>query len=397
MFNTTFHKTIIYTFVFFCFAGFSSCKEKNGTKEVEVNLEILLTQDTFPNEGSTVWLRIETDPKNVWTVTVEADGNWISVTPATGVGSGSAIVSVSRNNSSTERLARITVAVGETERFVELSQEAVPAVVYEVPFRIELPLVRDSTWYIQHDVGMYAMEYDTGQRHAIWVAYVLNRTLLDGSIDRANFRFDPKIPRTLQPHEQSSGTEQLQSRYWTLYGYERGHLLASADRPFSQAANDETNYISNISPHLQEFHNSQGGMGSGQGVWLRLEGMIREWAKNCDTLYVVKGGSIIPGAPGTEIVEVLYDLNRTVVPRYYFKALVQRRGSEFEGIAFWLRQEKGMARRAVARTDVITIRELEERTGINFFHNLKYVFPGNPNLEEQVETNTPNWSWWSPL
>jgi endonuclease G len=271
----------------------------------------------------------------------------------------------------------------------------------DIPFRVELPEVRNPNWYIQHDVLFgsetivnFALEYDTAQRHPVWVAYVLNTDLLAGDATRTNdFFFDPKIPIAFQPHEVINRQIRI-PRYWSTYGYERGHILMNSDRRFSQEANEQTNYMSNISPHLPEFHNSTGGTGSGDGVWLRLELLVKNWARNSDTLYVVKGGSIVPGAPGTEIVEVLTDLNGTVVPRHYFKALVARRGNTFEGIAFWLEQYKGMARRPVVRADAITIRELEEKTGINFFPNLKYVLPANPDLEEQVETRAPNWSWW---
>ena len=367
-----------------------SCREK----EKKVNLEISLREVVISSAGGSTFLRIETDDDNVWSVTIEQTGNWVTVNPTTGTGSRSAAVVIDRNSGGTERSATIIVTVDKTKRTVVLFQDA--DVGQNIPLRLELPLVKDTTWYIQHDIGLFALEYDTAQRHPIWVAYVLNRTLLTGSIDRQSFTFDPKIPRELQPHEVIGGVITI-PRYWSTYGYERGHIMASADRPFSQEANDQTNFMSNISPHLPEFHNTTGGTGSGGGVWYRLEALVREWAKNCDTLYVVKGGAIVPGAPGTEIVEVLTTLNRTVVPRYYFKALVARRGNDFEGIAFWLEQKKGMARRAVVRTDVITIRELEQKTGINFFHNLKYALPSNPNLEEQVETKTPNWSWWPPL
>jgi len=403
-----FYKITFCFFVLFFVSMTCSCREK----EKEANLEISLRESVISNVGGSTFLRVETDDDNVWSVTIEQTDNWVTVNPTTGTGSRSAVVVVSRNPSGTERSATIAVAVGKTKKSVGLLQEPyVPDTsnipeVREVPFRLELPLVRDTTWYIQHNVEHngstivnFALEYDTAQRHAIWVAYILNAALLNGSIDRNNFTFDPKIPIAFQPHEINNHGDTVIPRYWTMSDntYERGHLLASADRPFSQAANDQTNYLSNISPHLREFHNNQGGTGSGSGVWLRLEGLVRTWALNCDTLYVVKGGSIIPGAPGTEIVEILTGINNTVVPRYYFKALVARRGNDFEGIAFWLEQEKGMARRPVARTDVITIRELEQKTGINFFHNLKYALPDNPNLEEQVETRTPNWSWWSSL
>ena len=274
--------------------------------------------------------------------------------------------------------------------------------VLGVPFRLELPLVRDTTWFIQHradGIVNFSLEYDTAQRHAFWIAYVLTSELLTINTERQNnFTFDPKIPREFQPHAIGTSGQIVIPSFWRDYGYERGHIMASRDRRFSQVANSQSNFMSNISPHLPEFHNSHGGTGSGDGVWLRLEHRVRYWAEmpGVDTLYVVKGGAIVPGAPGTNIVEVLYSINRVVVPQHYFKAIVKRMGNSFYGIAFWLEQYRGMARRPARRTDAITIRELEYWTGIDFFPNLRIYGEqiGQPDLEDAVENTPINWSRW---
>jgi endonuclease G len=377
MLNTALHKTILYTLVFFCLAGFSSCKDKKD--EGKVSLEITLSRTDITFEQTRLTLTIKTDPPNqAWTAVIEQDGNWSTIDPPSGTKSFAEVV-VSENRTDVPRTASVIVIVGKTERSVELSQGA--RKVQEVPFRIELPLVKDSFWFIQHQY--YALEYDTGMRHSVWVAFTFDETtrVNNPNVSRQdNFMFDPKIPSSLQPQDEGG-----QFRFDSRTGYERGHLVASGDRVFNQAANDETFYISNISPHLPEFHGAA-------GVWYNLEFRVQDWAKLCDTLYVVKGGAIY-----NEIVEVLDILNRTVVPKYYYMALVQRRRNEFEGIAFWVEQRKGLAEGQPTRKHVITIRELEQKTGINFFHNLKYVLPGNPNLEEQVETSAPNWSRWTGL
>jgi len=356
-------------------------------------------------EPSSSFLWIGADDGNTWTVTTNDD--WLSISPAYGTGQLSIIVRYSENTTGENRTGTVTVSVGSTSKSVQLIQRIKGYAVGNpdgyVPFRLELPLVRDSAWFIQHDVNThtgslvnFALEFDTAQRHAVWVAYQLSRGHLSGSIDRDFFTFDPRIPIDFQPHEVRGGVQTI-PRFWTLYRYERGHIMASADRRSCQIANDQSNFMSNISPHLQEFHNTTGGTGSGQGVWLRLEHLVRDWARmqGVDTLYVVKGGSIIPGVPGTEIKEVLYRINNTVVPRWHFKAIVQRRGDSFDGVAFWLEQYRGMARRPARRTDAITIRELEHLTGINFFPNLSILGAeiGRPGLEDSVETMI-NWSAW---
>jgi endonuclease G len=209
---------------------------------------------------------------------------------------------------------------------------------------------------------------------------VFNSEFNQKTVDRTTpdpWAYDPKIPRQYQWAYPSSTVPTIGSPY------QRGHLMASEDRVFSREANIETFYISNISPHLPEFHGTN-------AVWWHLEGLVRKWAKSCDTLYVVKGGAI---NPGIEILGRLPNRNNTVIPKYYYMALVQRKGDTFTGIAFWLEQRRGMELRWPNISDMVTIRELEEKTGINFFPNLKYALPGNPNLEEQVETTYDITKW----
>jgi len=352
----------------------------------------------IPDEANTERFEIRTYTS--WTVELTSEGNFAElVSPAFGSGEGYVDIRFqARPETINVRRAqlRVTTPMGDTAQMTLMQGQPI------VGLRLELPEVRNPRWFIQHFVGdavNFSLEYDTAQRHAVWVAYVLTAELLSGTIERDNFTFDPMIPIRYQPHERDRSGNFIIPRFWSTYRYERGHILASADRRFSQEANDQTNFMSNISPHLREFHNNhRDDPGTGDGVWLRLENQIRTWARRADidTLYVVKGGSIIPGAPGTEIKEVLHRINSPVVPRWHFKAVVQRRGDSFYGIAFWLEQYRGMARRPARRTDAITIRELETLTNINFFPNLRLYGQqiGQPNLEDDVETTPINWARW---
>lgn len=68
-------------------------------------------------------------------------------------------------------------------------------------------------------------------------------------------------------------------------GYDRGHIVASADRLYSKEANEQTFYYTNMSPQRHNLNT---------GVWLQLEKLVQEWARSGrlrDKLYVVKGGA----------------------------------------------------------------------------------------------------------
>jgi endonuclease G len=243
-----------------------------------------------------------------------------------------------------------------------------------VPKRIELPEVKNERWFIQHN--HYAMEYDTAQRHSVWVAYVFHEDYNQKNVSRTDaWAFDPIIPKEFQS---------LSSKSQTYPSYDRGHLIASEDRVFSDLANRETFYFSNMSPQLGWFN---------QQIWKNLETAVRKWAKaaDCDTLYVVTGGAI---NSGVEIIGKLENRNNVTIPKYYYKALVKRKvnsnGSDtFDGIAFWL-ENKRYESAKITHEYSMTIRELEQLTGINFFPNLKYVSSG---LEEKVETTRDVKKW----
>ena len=245
-------------------------------------------------------------------------------------------------------------------------------IVNYIPGRIELPEIKDMQWFIQHQ--SYAMEYDTAQRHSLWVAYTFYSDYNAKNVTRTDaWAFCPIIPKEFQS---------LSSKSQTYPGYDRGHLCASEDRVFNLDANKETFYFTNMSPQIGCFN---------QQIWKYLEEKVRKWAQapDCDTLYVVTGGAI---NPGVETLGVLETRNNVTIPKYYFKALVKRQGDTFDGIAFWL-ENRCYTPNKITHEYSMTIRELEEKTGINFFPYLKYVLPENPALEDNVEARRDIEKW----
>ena len=96
-------------------------------------------------------------------------------------------------------------------------------------------------------------------------------------------------------------------------GYDRGHLCASADRLYSETANEQTFYYTNMSPQKNSFNT---------GIWRELEAAVQNWGRSNvfrDTLYVVKGASI----DCKEHIWTYIDGDQTKpVPKYYFMALL---------------------------------------------------------------------------
>ena len=148
------------------------------------------------------------------------------------------------------------------------------------------------------------------------------------------------------------------------WGYQRGHILGSADRLNTKEANGQTFYMSNIMPQVSAFNE--------QGIWWNLENFLRanyDTSTFRDTLYVVKGGTISEGK-----YTRVGSHSQLVCPRYFYMAILAyakkyaKSNGGYYAIAFWM-EHRGNSD-DVSSKYAISIDELEKRTGIDFFCNL---------------------------
>lgn len=249
---------------------------------------------------------------------------------------------------------------------------------------MELPEVEDGTgdYFFTHyqqlgekSIRSWSYKWDVDALVALWVAYPLNPwTIGSGSRTDAWGVLDPKLPRDKQPV--------LGSGY--RGGYDRGHQLPSADR-LNRDANIQTFYGTNMTPQLGSLN---------QEGWAALEGQVRTWARAFDTLYVVTGCTV---KGSTKFAED-NDGKSVTVPKAYFKALLgykknmtvgntlQTRG--YTACGFYYNHE---AYSGNYMNKAMTISQLEERTGIDFFANLPAAIGAD--LAAVVETRRDEY-WW---
>lgn len=266
----------------------------------------------------------------------------------------------------------------------------------EVAKRMEMPRLKggSSNLFVAHTVSTgevnYCMEYDCSRLASLWTAYQWyvgfssndskwnrnawkNGETFNGyGGDSDPFQPDPLIPRdyqtTLEDHSRN--------------GYDRGHMLGSADRLNSKDANGQTFYLSNMHPQ-------SGGFNQG-GIWYNLEIRLRnQYDKSSfrDTLYVVKGGTIADGQTLTSVKGA--SGRKLIVPKYFYMALLCKNtasnGGGYKAIAFWMEHKSNNDSNYA--NYAITIDELEEKTGIDFFCNLP------DDIENAVEANTTLAAW----
>ncbi|MCD8318712.1 MAG: DNA/RNA non-specific endonuclease [Paraprevotella sp.] len=239
---------------------------------------------------------------------------------------------------------------------------------------LEIPRLDDQTGdlsshyvtYQGKQVLNYTLDWHKDKKHSRWVAFVFTSTTSGTSWNRNNWKGaewggnvwtgDP-----FQPDPDIPVGERSELSDFRGSGYDRGHLCASADRLLSQDANGETFYLSNMSPQMGPFN---------QDDWVNMEGQIQNWGRNNnfrDTLFVVKGGTIADGQTMGTIGSGI------VIPKYYFAALLCKKYENglntYKAIGFWV-EHKSYGGHPDLRSWVVSIDELEEKTGIDFFCNL---------------------------
>lgn len=249
----------------------------------------------------------------------------------------------------------------------------------EVSKGIEVPALKggSNNLFISHSTILngtktltYCLEYDCTKRQSRWVAFTFyNATAALGSGRTDAWANDPDVPAEYRASRSD------------FSGYDRGHLCASYDRQYSVEANEQTFYYSNMSPQIGNFN---------QNIWATLESQVQKWGRNSsfrDTLYVVKGGTI--DSPKDILTYTDRGSFPLPVPKYYFMAILCKKGTERKAIAFWLEHKAGYQKPYDFKQYAISIDELEQKTNIDFFVNL----PDDIERKVEAELDTSYNTW----
>ena len=240
------------------------------------------------------------------------------------------------------RLSKVDFGGGEGQPVIEAPS---------VEFRNYLP--EGGAGEVYHK-KYYSLAYREDAEQAEWVAYRLSRRMLEGK----------RFPRTDWFEEDrtiASGSASYED--YRGSGYSKGHLVPAADMAFSPDAMVETFLMSNISPQSPAFNG---------GIWRELEELVRDWARDNTSLYIVTGPVLEGGH--SEVIGIA----EVTVPRYYFKAILDAETPGKKGIAF-------LVPNAVSEAPVmdyaVTIDSVEQVTGLDFFPALDLE-----DLESEIDT-----------
>ncbi len=235
------------------------------------------------------------------------------------------------------------------------SEAAEPVRPQKPPQSLELPLTGPQDTVIYNSAGRYSFLYAPAHRQARWVAYKLTRSDISAGAERSdNFRTDPLLA--------AFGWPSASNADYTNSGYDRGHLLPSADRTASAEENRATFLFSNIAPQLPRLN---------RGVWKNLEEELRRVCADFDTLYIVTGGVLPAPAAGMPAIG-----RGVTVPPLFFKAIVLRSGDSFQARAYVIPNGDESSLVPDFRHYEVTVDSVRRLTGIRLFPNV--ALEGDP-------------------
>lgn len=215
-------------------------------------------------------------------------------------------------------------------------------------------------YLVIHD--SHVLSYNNSRGTANWVAWHTTRTDLGDRLPRTDFQPDQSLP---------NGFRRIAYYDYSGSGYDRGHMVPSADRFANPQLNEQTFLMTNIVPQAGDLN---------QFPWNKLESYSRALARRGHTIYTIAG---VYG-------EKERLRGKVTVPTNCWKVIVAlRRGTtqitdSTRVIAVDMPNIEGIAdvRWESYKT---TVRSIEERTGLDIFGLLP------KDLQERIETRTdPN-------
>lgn len=224
--------------------------------------------------------------------------------------------------------------------------------------------VNDDRMYDKDRVN-FAVEWDCDKKSQRWTCYQMHQG------------YSGKYSRVIDGMYPFDANHLDADDYWNRdyiwgSGFAHGHICPSADRTFSYDANYQTFYMTNMQPQYENFN----GYTDNQSLWFRLEGKVRGWIPKSvgDTLYVCKGGTI------DDEDNILQRLDgKMIVPKYFFVAVLLKTQTFSRAIGFYLEHTSRKTVNEDLADYAVSIDELEDLTGIDFFCNLP------DDTEEHVE------------
>jgi endonuclease G len=150
-------------------------------------------------------------------------------------------------------------------------------------------------------------------------------------------------------------------------GFIEGQLVPVEDMFIHATAVQESFLMSNVVPMKPAFN---------RFVWKSTEKLVRAWATEGNTLYIV-AGPVLADAPFGS-----FGPNKVSIPTRFYKAVLDENGKRAIGFLY-----RSTVASGTPKSFAVSVDELEKITGIDFFPSLP------DDLEQAVESSTDFGKW----
>lgn len=242
----------------------------------------------------------------------------------------------------------------------EPTPEPAPADTFDSS-ALEMPrLIASMPEQILYRTG-YTTSYNNKTKNANWVAWHLTKDHTSGpwSRDGIPYMVDTDVKGARQELDD-----------WFNHGLpiDHGHMCPAGDNKWSEDAMVQTFYLTNMCPQNSSLN---------RGDWEELESRCRGWANHYGEVYIACG----PIFYSENYVTIGY--NNVGVPDAFFK-VVLRMGKKPQALGF-IYPNDGTHHKM--NYYVLSVDEVEEKTGIDFFCNL-------PDDVEDLVESVSNFNKW---
>lgn len=221
----------------------------------------------------------------------------------------------------------------------------------------------------------FALSYNRDKGIPNWVSWHLSDDWVDTLTRIDTFRPDPALP---------SDWNRVNQLDYSGSGFDRGHMVPSADRLSSLPINQATFLMDNIIPQAPQ---------NNQGTWNNMENALRNLYLPANELYIISGGAGVGGAGSNGPATTIAD-GKVTVPAFVWKvALVIPKGENDISRVDCSSRTIAVKVPNTQGTDpdwtnyLTTVDAVETLTGYDFFSNLPE--PIQRCIEAGVNGNNP--------
>ena len=229
----------------------------------------------------------------------------------------------------------------------------------------------------------YAVEWDCDKKSQRWSCYIITKNNRAKNTERY-YNKDNQYPYD----QDLAASNRWEKDYIYRSGFDHGHICPSNDRMYSFKANKQTFYLTNMQPQYAVFNGSHKDHPY-SGIWIKMENYLNSYKlEKTDTMYVCKGGTI------DKEEHILTRIQgKLIVPKYFFVAVLVKKMNNgqayYKSIGMWFPHTNVYHGDDKLSDYTMSIKDLEEKTGIDFFCNLP------DNIERDVESKKILSDWGS--